>query len=81
MEFITKHIHAHDVIDMLRATNKSYTRKELEEKIVESYGKQALYCTCSNENLELNELIEVLKARGKLEGDDNNYKPAEFDAC
>ena len=59
-------IHGHDVIDMMLAAPKPYTRLSLTRAILERWGEEARFCTCSADNMTATELVDFLADRGKF---------------
>lgn len=60
--------HGHEVLEMMQG--HSYTEKSLLEAILEKFGPDERFYTCSAENLTAQGFIDFLKERGK-------FKPAE----
>ncbi len=60
--------HGHEVLEMMQG--HSYTEKSLLEAILEKFGPDERFYTCSAGNLTAQGLIDFLKERGK-------FKPAE----
>lgn len=59
-------IHGHEVIQMMLQSQKSYTRASLVSDIVDRFGSQARFYTCSSENMTPEGLIDFLQAKGKF---------------
>jgi probable metal-binding protein len=59
-------IHGHDVIAMMTASAEPYTRESLTRAIVERFGAEARFHTCSADGMTPGELIDFLAARGKF---------------
>ncbi len=57
-------LHAHEVLHMMEGN--SYTEETLKEAIIMKFGKDQLFYTCSAENMNIDELIEFLKQKGKF---------------
>lgn len=57
-------IHGHEVLDMMQG--QSYSEKSLLEAIIEKFGADARFYTCSAENLTAQGLIDFLKEHGKF---------------
>lgn len=57
-------LHAHEVLHMMEGN--SYSEASLKEAIVSKFGKEQLFYTCSADNMNVDELIEFLKAKGKF---------------
>lgn len=60
------HIHGHEVLNMMIATGKTYTKASLAADIIGKFGADARFHTCSAEDLTAEELVAFLEARGKL---------------
>lgn len=59
-------IHGHEVLKMMLASGKAFTRESLVRDIVARFGADALFHTCSAEGLTAEQLVEFLEARGKF---------------
>ncbi len=59
-------IHGHDVIDMMQASQRPYTRLTLTRAIIDRFGDEARFHTCSAENLTAAELVDFLADRQKF---------------
>jgi probable metal-binding protein len=59
-------IHGHEVLKMMLASGKTYTKQSLTEEIGTRFGTDTRFCTCSAENLTPAELVEFLESRGKF---------------
>ncbi len=59
-------IHGHEVLKMMTASAKAYTRDSPEADIVAQFGADTRFYTCSAQNLSARELIDFLEARGKF---------------
>jgi probable metal-binding protein len=63
---MTQRLHGHEVIEMMIASGKTYTKASLQAAIIERFGTEARFYTCSAENMTAAELIEFLAARDKF---------------
>jgi probable metal-binding protein len=61
-----KQIHGHEVIEMMLASGKTYTKAGLVADVIQRFGAEARFCTCSAENLSAEELVAFLDSKGKL---------------
>ena len=57
-------IHAHEVLHMMEGN--SYTETSLRKAIIEKFGSEQRFYACSSENMDIDQLIIFLKARGKF---------------
>lgn len=59
-------VHGHDVMQMMIEAGRPYSREGLRAAIVERFGADATFYTCSAEDMSPDELITFLAMRGKL---------------
>ena len=59
-------VHGHEVMEMMLASGKTYTKESLVKDIVAKFGPEARFYTCSAEDMDAKQLVEFLDARGKL---------------
>jgi probable metal-binding protein len=59
-------IHGHEVLHMMLDSGVTYTRRSLREAILERFGPDSRFFTCSAENMTADALIEFLAGRGKF---------------
>lgn len=59
-------IHGHEVLEMMLTSGKTYTKQSLAVDIINKFGANARFYTCSAENMTAEELVEFLDVRGKL---------------
>ena len=57
--------HGHDVLHMMEG-NSYKNREELVAAIIEKFGPDELFHTCSAEGMNAEELVTFLEARGKF---------------
>lgn len=57
-------LHAHEVLHMMEGN--SYSEASLKEAIIKQFGKDQRFYACSAENMNIDELVEFLKQKGKL---------------
>ncbi|OCG71427.1 metal-binding protein [Gilliamella sp. Occ3-1] len=57
-------IHGHEVLHMMNGNN--YTKSSLLDAIKEKFGENAIFHTCSKTNMNAEQLIAFLKAKGKF---------------
>lgn len=59
-------IHGHEVMRMMVESGQAYDADSLESAIVEKFGDQARFHTCSASGMTARELIDFLAARKKF---------------
>lgn len=57
-------LHAHEVLHMMEGN--SYTELSLREAIIQKFGEQQHFFTCSANNMDVDTLIEFLKRKEKF---------------
>ena len=68
MQLSNPNIHGHEVLEMMMASDKQYSKASLIDEIDSRFGKSAVFHTCSAEDLSASALIELLWAHGKFSG-------------
>lgn len=63
---MSEQIHGHEVMKMMLESGGSYSRETLRNAIIDQFGEETRYFTCSQENMTADELIEFLAVRGKF---------------
>ena len=74
-------IHGHEVLQMMLASGKQYTKDSLQADILARFGGEAHFHTCSAENLTAAELIEFLDGRGKFTSGENGFQTEPTKIC
>ena len=71
--------HGHEVLAMMQGRN--FTEKSLLEAIVEKFGPDERFYTCSAENLTAQGLIDFLKEHGKFKPMDDGFTVDTTKVC
>jgi len=61
-----KSIHGHEVMHMMVNSGQSYSRDSLRVAIQDQFGKDTRFFTCSADDMNAEELIQFLEAKGKF---------------
>ena len=67
------HIHGHEVMKMMIEAGQPYTKATLRTAIVDRFGQDATFYTCSAKNMTPDELTAIVDARGKFIGADDTF--------
>ncbi len=59
-------IHGHEVMKMMIDSGKKYTKETLELDIIEKFGVDARFYTCSAENMTAKEVVDFLESRQRF---------------
>ena len=58
-----KQIHGHEVMKMMIESEKSYSKDELKKAIINKFGEDARFHTCSVNNMDADEIIVFLEKK------------------
>ena len=64
-------IHAHEVLRMMEGN--SYSKTSLKAAIIDKFGSEAQFNTCSAEGMNADEIIEFLTAKGKFKSTEDGF--------
>lgn len=78
---MTEKIHGHEVMEMMIASNSSYTKESLCETILEKFGEDARFYTCSQENMTASDLVEFLESKGKFIETETGFNTSPDKIC
>jgi probable metal-binding protein len=59
-------VHGHEVIEMMMTATQPFTRESLAGAILDRFGADARFHTCSAEGMTAVELVAFLESRGKF---------------
>lgn len=71
--------HAHEVLRMMEGN--SYTTESLRAAIVENFGEETLFCTCSAADMNADQIIEFLTAKGKFMPTEKGFTMDKSKVC
>jgi len=74
-------IHGHDVLNMMLASGKTYTKATLVEDIIKKFGPDAKFHTCSAEDMTAVELVAFLEERGKFKPQAGGFQTSKDVIC
>lgn len=63
-KLVMEQLHAHEVLHMMEGN--SYSEATLKEAIIKQFGKDQHFYACSADDMNIDELIEFLKRKGKF---------------
>lgn len=78
---MTEQIHGHEVMHMMMESGRTYTKATLRAAIIERFGADARFFTCSAANMSAAELIDFLEQRGKLVAAGEGFKTEAERMC
>ncbi len=74
-------IHGHEVMRMMVSSGDTYTKDSLEKAIIEKFGEEARFYTCSAKGMTARELVDFFKTKGKFVGPDDSFSTAPDRIC
>lgn len=66
-------IHAHEILEMMIRTGKKYSNESLSDEIVQEFGIDATFHTCSGHGLDPFEIVQHLWGKGKFTGNPDAF--------
>ena len=77
-----KHFHAHDVLRMISEQNRALALFEIKALILEKFGSNAQFGSCSMGGMDADQIIEFLFERQKLfEAEPGKYALNMHNSC
>jgi probable metal-binding protein len=75
-------VHGHEVLHfMLEKEGESFSRESLRDAIVERFGADARFHTCSADGMTAEQLIDFLSAKGKFVESGNGFNTQADKIC
>ena len=74
-------IHGHEVMNMMLASGKTYTKDSLTAEIISKFGAEARFYTCSAQDLTAAKLVALLESKGKFLKKDYGFQTSEDLVC
>ena len=74
-------IHGHEVLQMMISSGESYSVATLEAAIIDRFGNEVRFHTCSAENLSAAELVAFLQKKGKFIAAEEGFNTHESKIC
>ena len=66
-------IHGHEVMHMMVNSGEAYSRDSLRSAIIDRFGEETRFFTCSADNMNAEELILFLEMKGKFHPVDGGF--------
>ncbi|TCI04045.1 DUF2492 family protein [Corallincola luteus] len=74
-------IHGHKVLELILSSAPNQSLTELRQLVINNFGTDAIYHTCSESDMDLDSLLAFFVARGKVAGDDGALNVDETKIC
>ena len=74
-------IHGHEVMHFMLESGQTFTKQSLRDAIVQHFGAEARFYTCSAEDMSAEQLIDFLEAKGKFVASDEGFNTRADKIC
>jgi len=78
---MTASIHGHEVLHLMLASPRTFTREQLIQEIQDRFGAEARFHTCSAEGMSAAQLVDFLQLRGKFAGPEEGFRANPDKIC
>ena len=68
-------LHIHDVLNIIYGSDRIYTVDELKEEIKNSHGEDVRLTSCSENQFEIDSMIDFMLQKGKIQLDGDKIYP------
>ena len=73
--------HAHEVMHLMLELDTDFSRESLGQAIIERFGADAKFHSCSQAGMGVNEVIDFLESRGKFVARADGFNTAQDKIC
>ena len=81
MESDMTDIHAHEVMHMMLEQNGEFSRESLAKAIIDRFGVEAKFCSCSAAGMDVHAVIDFLENRGKFVARGDGFSTLKSNIC
>ena len=74
-------IHAHEVMRLMLELDTDFSRDSLGQAIIERFGADAKFHSCSKDGMGVTEVIDFLESRGKFVARADGFNTAQDRIC
>lgn len=74
-------IHAHEVMHMMLEGDGDFSRESLARAIIERFGENARFCSCSASGMNVDAVIDFLESRGKFVPRGDGFNTTQDKIC
>jgi len=74
-------IHAHEIMHLMLELDTEFSRDSLARAIVERFGADAKFHSCSEAGMDVNAAIDFLESRGKFVARADGFNTAQDKIC
>jgi probable metal-binding protein len=73
--------HAHEVMHMMLEQDDGFSRESLTKAIIDRFGADARFCSCSAAGMDVHTVIDFLESRGKFVARGGGFSTLESNIC
>lgn len=74
-------VHAHEVMRLMLELDSDFSRESLGQAIIERFGKETRFHSCSKSGMDVNGVIDFLESRGKFVARADGFNTAQDKIC
>jgi probable metal-binding protein len=74
-------IHAHEVMHMMLEQDGGFSRETLSLAIIDRFGADAKFCSCSAAGMDVHAVIDFLESRGKFVARGDGFSTSQTKIC
>ena len=60
-------LHIHEVLNIIYNTDKRFTIDELKQEVINNFGEDISFTSCSENEFEISEMVDFMLQRGKIQ--------------
>lgn len=60
-------LHIHEVLNIIYNSDKNFTIEELKQEVINNFGEDISFTSCSENEFEINEMVDFMLHRGKIQ--------------
>jgi probable metal-binding protein len=68
-------LHIHEVLNIIYNSDKNFTIEELKREVIKNFGEDISFTSCSENELEINDMVDFMLQRGKIQLEGNKIYP------
>ncbi|MEK6249274.1 MAG: YecH family protein [Planctomycetales bacterium] len=73
--------HAHEVMHMMLELDRDFSRESLSQAIIERFGVDARFHSCSQAGMDVHAVVDFLESRGKFVARTDGFNTAQDKIC
>ncbi len=74
-------IHIHEILEIIYTSGKSFTIDTLKEEVQKKYGEDVHFNSCADHRFGIEEMVNFMHNRGKIEIHGDRIYPAGTSFC